>query len=60
MYTCQSSSKNKAFRALVLPILDYATVVWKPHVMLLTLIYVFSVVILIIRVNHVIDTESAA
>ena len=24
MYTCQSSSKHKAFRALVLPILDYA------------------------------------
>ena len=31
MYTCQSSSKHKAFRALVLPILDYASVVWNPH-----------------------------
>ena len=25
------SSKHKAFRALVLPILDYASVVWNPH-----------------------------
>ena len=31
MYTCQSPSKLKAFRALVLPILDYASVVWNPH-----------------------------
>ena len=31
MYTCQSSSKNKAFRALVLPILDYASILWNPH-----------------------------
>ena len=31
MYTCQSSFKHKAFRALVLLILDYASVVWNPH-----------------------------
>ena len=31
MYTCRTSSKHKAFRALVLPVLDYASVVWNPH-----------------------------
>ena len=31
MYTCNSSAKRKAFRALVLPVLDYAITVWNPH-----------------------------
>ena len=31
MYTCHASSKHKAFRALLLPVLDYATTVWNPH-----------------------------
>ena len=31
MFTCHTSSKHKAFRALVLPILDYASTVWNPH-----------------------------
>jgi len=31
MYTCRASSKLKAFRALVLPVLDYASVAWNPH-----------------------------
>ena len=31
MYTCHAPSKHRAFRALVTPILDYASVVWNPH-----------------------------
>ena len=31
MYTCNFSAKRKAFRALVLPVLDYASSVWNPH-----------------------------
>jgi len=31
MYTYHASSKHKAFSALVLPILDYASTVWNPH-----------------------------
>ena len=31
MYICQASSKQKAFKALVLPVLDYACTVWNPH-----------------------------
>ena len=31
MYTCHASSKQKAFRALVIPVLDYASTVWSPH-----------------------------
>ena len=31
MHTCNSSAKRKAFRALVLPVLDYASIVWNPH-----------------------------
>ena len=31
MYTCQASSKQKAFKALVLPVLDYTCTVWSPH-----------------------------
>ena len=31
MYFCDAPAKNKAFRALVLPVLDYASAVWNPH-----------------------------
>ena len=31
MYTCRAASKQKAFRALVIPVLDYASPVWNPH-----------------------------
>ena len=31
MFTCHASSKHKAFRAFVLPVLDYASTVWSPH-----------------------------
>ena len=31
MLTCKASSKQKAFRSLVIPILDYASTVWNPH-----------------------------
>ena len=31
MFTCKASSKQKAFRSLVIPILDYASTVWNPH-----------------------------
>jgi len=31
MYTWRASSKQKAFRALVIPVLDYASTVWNPH-----------------------------
>jgi len=31
MYCCNTPAKNKAFRALVLPVLDYASTVWNPH-----------------------------
>ena len=31
MYTCQASSKQKAFKTLVLPVLDYECTVWNPH-----------------------------
>ena len=31
MFTCNASSKHKAFRAFVLPVLDYASSVWNPH-----------------------------
>ena len=31
MFTCHASSKNKTFRAFVLPVLDYASPVWDPH-----------------------------
>ena len=31
MYFCDTPAKNKAFRALVLPVLVYASAVWNPH-----------------------------
>jgi len=31
MYYCDAPAKKKAFRALVLPVLDYASAVWNPH-----------------------------
>ena len=31
MYNCKASSKFKAFRALVLPVLDYTSIFWNPH-----------------------------
>ena len=31
MYICQASSKQKAFKALVLTVLDYVCTVWNPH-----------------------------
>ena len=31
MYCCNTPAKRRAFRALVLPILDYASTVWNPH-----------------------------
>ena len=31
MHTCCASSKQKAFRALVIPVLDYASTVWNPQ-----------------------------
>ena len=31
MFTCSSPSKHRAFRALVVPLLDYANTVWNPH-----------------------------
>jgi len=30
MYFCDAPAKNKAFRTLVLPVLDYASAVWNP------------------------------
>jgi len=36
MYTCHATSKQKAFRALVIPVLDYASSVWNPHTVQLT------------------------
>ena len=31
LYTCRAASKQKAFRAFVIPVLDYASSVWNPH-----------------------------
>jgi len=31
MYFCDVPAKNNAFRALVLPVLNYASTVWNPH-----------------------------
>ena len=31
MYSCNISSKQKAFRSIVLPVLDYTSIVWNPH-----------------------------
>ena len=31
MYTCRVSSKQKAFRELVIPVPDYVSTVWSPH-----------------------------
>ena len=31
MYFCDVPAKNKAFRALILPVLDCASAVWNPH-----------------------------
>ena len=30
-YSCNISSKQKAFRSIVLPVLDYTSIVWNPH-----------------------------